>query len=76
MRHVTDHPLRTLAGLLALAFVLFMLSGIPALKDAKHGLYLILGELCWIGFLLAALAFVVGGLVVLVRLAVRSRRTA
>lgn len=76
MRQLIDHPLRTLGGLLVLAFVLFMLSGIPALRYAKHGVYLVLGDICWFGFLLTALAFVVGGLVVLVRLAGRSRRTA
>jgi hypothetical protein len=76
MRQLTHHPLRTLAGLLALAFVLFMLSGIPALKDAKHGVYLVLGDICWFGFLLTALVFVVSGLFVLARLATRSRRTA
>jgi len=76
MRQLTDRPLRTLAGLLALAFVLFMLSGIPALRDAKHGVYLVLGDICWFGFLLTALAFIVGGLFVLVRMATRSRRTA
>lgn len=76
MRQLTEHPLRTLSGLLALGFVLFMLSGIPALRNARHGGYLVLGEICWFGFLLASLAFVVGGLFVLVRLATRSRRTA
>lgn len=76
MRQLTEHPLRTLAALLALAFVLFMLSGIPALRYAKHGGYLVLGDICWFGFMLAALAFVVGGIVALVRLAGRSRRTA
>lgn len=55
------HPLPVLGGLLALAFVLFMLSGIPALKDAQHGWYLVLGDICWFGFLLSALAFVVCG---------------
>jgi len=76
MRQLIDHPLRTLAGLLVLAFVLFMLSGIPVLREAQHGRYLVLGDICWFGFLLTALAFVVGGIVVLVRLAGRSRRTA
>ena len=77
MRQLTDHPLRTLAGLLALAFVLFMLSGIPALREAQHGGYLVLGDICWFGFLLTALAFVVYGMVCLVGLATsRSRRAA
>ena len=76
MRQLTEHPLRTLAGLLVLAFVLFMLSGIPSLRYAKHGWYLVLGDICWFGFLLSALAVVVGGVLVLVRLATRSRTTA
>lgn len=76
MHQLDHHPLRTLGAMLALAFVLFMLSGIPALRDAKHGVYLVLGDICWFGFLLTALAFIVGGLFVLVRMATRSRRTA
>jgi hypothetical protein len=76
MRQLNEHPLRTLAGLLVLAFVLFTLSGIPVLRAAKTGWYLVLGDICWFGFLLSALAFVVGGIIVLVRLAGRGRRTA
>lgn len=67
------HPLPVLGGLLVLAFVLFMLSGIPVLKDAQHGWYLVLGDICWFGFLLSALAFVVGGVYTFVHRARRPR---
>lgn len=77
MHQLDHHPLRTLGAMLALAFVLFMLSGIPALREAQHGGYLVLGDICWFGFLLTALAFVVYGVVCLVGLATsRSRRAA
>jgi hypothetical protein len=67
MRQLDRHPLRTLGALLAVAFVLFNLSGIPTLKEARSGGWLVIGDICWFGFLLTALAFVVGGVVVLVR---------
>jgi hypothetical protein len=75
MRHLDRHPIRFLAGLLVLAFVLFMLSGIPTLKDATSGAWLVVGDITWFGFLLTGLAFVVTGVVVSVR-ALRDRRTA
>ncbi|GGB44821.1 hypothetical protein GCM10011492_39880 [Flexivirga endophytica] len=61
MRQLREHPLTTLGGLLAVAFVLFMCSGIPALKNAHHGTNLVLGNICWFGFLLTALVFVIAG---------------
>lgn len=67
MRQLDHHPLRTLGILLAVAFVLFNLSGIPTIKDATTGGWLVVGDICWFGFLLTALAFVVTGVVVLVR---------
>ena len=67
MRQLDHHPLRTLGGLLALAFVLFSLSGIPTVKDATSGGWLVVGDICWFGFLLTALAFLVAGVVLLVR---------
>ncbi|HET8604515.1 MAG TPA: hypothetical protein VFM09_11340 [Marmoricola sp.] len=73
MRQLDHHPLRTLAGLLVLAFVLFMLSGVPAIKDAKSGIDLVIGDITWFGFLLAALAFLVVGAVIVVRAARRRR---
>ncbi|HET7305792.1 MAG TPA: hypothetical protein VFJ12_14720 [Segeticoccus sp.] len=76
MHQLREHPLRTLAGLLALAFCLFMASGIPALKDATSGIDLVLGDIAWFGFLIVALLFVIATAVVLVRAAAGSRRAA
>lgn len=73
MNQLRKHPGRTLGGLLAAAFVLFMCSGIPALKNADHGLNLVLGNICWFGFLLTALVFIVGGVYALARRTDRSR---
>ena len=67
MRQLDHHPLRTLGILLAVAFVLFNLSGIPTIKDATTGGWLVVGDICWFGFLLTALAFGVTGVVVLCR---------
>jgi len=75
MHQLDHHPLRTLGAMLALAFVLFMLSGIPTIRDATSGGWLVVGDICWFGFLLTALAFVVTGVVVLVR-RLGHRRTA
>ncbi|HET7388770.1 MAG TPA: hypothetical protein VFJ19_19120 [Nocardioidaceae bacterium] len=76
MRQLNEHPVRTLGGLLVVAFVLFMLSGIASLRDAKAGLDLVLGDICWFGFLLTALLFVIGGVYSLVRFATRGRQPA
>ena len=67
MRQLDLHPIRALAGLLVLAFVLFMLSGIPTLRDATSGGWLVVGNITWFGFLISGLLFVVVGLVVVVR---------
>jgi hypothetical protein len=68
--------MRTLGGLLALAFVLFMLSGIPRYKNAKSwGWDLFIGDIFWFGFLICALLFIVGGVYTIVR-SVRGRRMA
>ncbi len=75
MRQLDRHPIRYLGGLLVLAFALFMFSGIPTLKDATSGVWLIVGDITWFGFLLAGLIFVVAGLAVVVR-RLGHRRTA
>jgi hypothetical protein len=75
MRQLDRHPIRYLGGLLVLAFVLFMLSGIPTLKDATSGAWLIVGDITWFGFLLTSLIFVVASLTVVVR-RLGHRRTA
>jgi hypothetical protein len=76
MRQLREHPLRTLGGLLGLAFVLFMLSGIPRYREAKHwGWDLFFGDIFWFGFLICALLFLVGTAYTVTR-RVRSSRSA
>jgi hypothetical protein len=67
-RQLNTHPIRTLAGLLAVAFVLFMISGIPAIKRA-HGWTLadVVGFFAWFGFLLVFLTFVICAAYVAIR---------
>jgi hypothetical protein len=67
MRQLDRHPIRVLAGLLLLAFALFMLSGIPTLKDARSGGWSVVGNVTWFGFLICGLLFVLTGVVVLAR---------
>ncbi|MFC6705587.1 hypothetical protein [Flexivirga alba] len=73
MNQLREHPGKTLGGLLAVAFVLFMCSGIPALKDATRGVNLVLGDICWFGFLVTALAFVIASVYTLARRTRRAR---
>ena len=58
---------RTMIVLLVLDVVLFAASGIPAIKHAKHGWKLVVGDICWFGFLIGALALLAVALVTLVR---------
>ncbi|MBB2894508.1 hypothetical protein [Flexivirga oryzae] len=74
MTQLREHPGRTLGALLAVAFVLFMGSGVPAWKDATHGVDLVLGDICWFGFMLTALVFLIAGAYTLARAASRTRR--
>jgi hypothetical protein len=75
-RQIQSHPVRTLAGLLVVAFALFMISGIPSVKNAKGwSLADVVGYISWFGFLLTFLAFLVTAGYLAVRGA-RSRRTA
>lgn len=74
MRQLHDHPMRTLAALLVTAFVLFMLSGIPALREAQGWTVAdALGYVCWFGFLLSGLLFVLAGVYTLIRAAMTHR---
>ncbi len=74
--HLTSHPIRTLTALLALAFVLFMVSGIPTIRNATGwNLADAIGFIAWFGFLITALAFLVSAAYVAVR-GVRGRKTA
>lgn len=59
---------RTVLLLLVVADVaLFLISGIPSLKNANHGLALVVGDLVWFGFLLGLLTLLVWGAVAGVR---------
>jgi hypothetical protein len=72
---LTTRPIRTLGILLGVAFVLFMISGIPAVRNAKGwNLADVVGYISWFGFLLTSLAFLVSAGYVAVHAA--RRRTA
>ena len=61
---------RGLLAIIALAIVtlaLFLTSGVPRFKDATHGADYVIGEICWLGFLIGALALLVTVAVVVVR---------
>ncbi len=75
MRLFKNHPLPVLTGLLLVAFGLFLVSGIPRFRDASGGLDLVVGSVCWFGFLLLSLLFVAGAVVASVR-GLRHRRAA
>lgn len=66
---------RLMAVLFVLDVCLFALSGIPAFRDAKHGVKDVIGGIGWFGGLLVALALIVLATTTLVRSALR-RRTA
>jgi len=65
--------LKLLAGLFALDVVLFALSGLPAFKDADHGVEWVVGGAAWMGGLLCTRALIVLAVLTLVQSA-RDRR--
>jgi hypothetical protein len=67
---------RAIPVVLVTALALFALSGVPRFKNAHHGLDYIIGEIVWLGFLIAALAVVVLSAVALYRRGTRRRATA
>ena len=67
---------RILGGLFALDVCLFVLSGIPAFKNAKHGIKDVVGGIGWFGFLLTTLALVAFSVVLLVRSGLAGRSAA
>jgi hypothetical protein len=67
---------RILVGLFALDVCLFALSGIPAFKNAKHGIKDAIGGIGWFGFLLTTLVLVVFSAVLLVRRGITGRTAA
>lgn len=75
MRYLRTRPFRVLVPLLVVAFTLFMLSGVPRYRDAKAGADLVLGDIFWFGFLLAALGLV-GAAILAAAFALRHRSAA
>jgi hypothetical protein len=65
---------RLLAGLFVLDVALFALAGIPAFKNAHHGVEWILGGVGWFGAVATTLALIVLALATLAQ-NVRHRRT-
>ena len=61
-------------ALFVVAAALIGVSGIPALKNADHGLKWVLGGIGWFGGLLLALAVIVLALYTLARAAAARRR--
>jgi hypothetical protein len=58
------------------AAALLLMSGIPALKNAKHGWKDVLGGIGWFGGVLTALALILLAVFVLVRAAIDRMRSA
>lgn len=52
---------------LVIAVAAFVLSGVPRFKNAHHGLDAVVGEIAWLGCLVAALATLVLAAVALYR---------
>jgi hypothetical protein len=67
---------RILVGLFALDVCLFALSGIPAFRNAKHGMRDVIGGIGWFGFLVTTLALIVIAVWTLVSRGIAARRTA
>jgi hypothetical protein len=70
-----DTRYRLLAGLFALDVVLFALAGLPAFKNAHHGVKWAIGGIGWFGGVVCTLALIVLALVTLFGSA-RTRRAA
>jgi hypothetical protein len=65
-----------MAGLFALDVALFALAGIPAFKNAHHGVKFVLGGVGWFGGLAVALVLIALACVTLVQRARPRRHTA
>ena len=52
------------------------MSGVPRFKNGKHGLDYVVGEIAWLGFLVAALSLVILVAVAVARLISRRRSIA
>ena len=64
---------RAIPFTLAIAVAAFMLSGVSRFKDAHHGADAVVGDIVWLGFLIAALATLVLAAVAVYRRRTRSR---
>lgn len=67
---------RTMIALFVAAAVLIGISGVPALKNAKHGWQWVLGGVGWFGGLLLAVALIVLALYAIGRAALDRARSA
>jgi hypothetical protein len=67
---------RAMLALFGASAGLLLMSGIPALKNAKHGWKDVLGGIGWFGGVLTALALILLAVYVLVRAAVDGMRSA
>lgn len=61
---------------LVVAIGAFVVSGVPRFKNGKHGLDYVVGEIAWLGFLVAALSLVILVAVAVARLISRRRSIA
>ena len=64
---------RAIPFTLAIAVAAFMLSGVSRFKAAHHGIDAVVGDVVWLGFLIAALATLVLAAVAVYRRRTRSR---
>lgn len=67
---LSNRTLRLVAALVVFDIATFLISGLPRVRHAHHGVFSVLGEIDWIAFLAGVLAL----LVTLALWAVRARR--
>jgi hypothetical protein len=67
---------KLLGSLFALDICLFVLSGVPAFRNAKHGIKDVIGGIGWFGFLVTTLVLIVIAVWTLVSRGIAARRTA
>lgn len=69
----TAKTVRLVVALVVADIALFLISGIPALKDTHHGADAVIGQIVWVAFLLGVAALIATGGVWAARV-VRARR--
>jgi hypothetical protein len=67
---------RAIPLVLVTAVAALVVSGVPRFKNARHGLDYVVGEIAWLGFLIAALALLVLCAVAAARMISRRRSLA